>query len=139
MFLQEPMLTKPRNLHAAPAGRGRGGNCVTGRNEPGPRVAARPGDPRDPWRGKCSRAKDPGAAATVARLEADGVLHDPALRAALLQLRREVLMPRAYVRRNSPGMQPRVWQLLDSPHPDDREEWLQVLPPGRARGLLHPL
>jgi hypothetical protein len=63
----------------------------------------------------------------VARLKAEGVLRDPALRAALLHVHREVLMPRAYVRRNGPGVQPGVWQLLDGSHPDDREEWRHLL------------
>lgn len=73
----------------------------------------------------------------VARLEADGVLRDPAVRSALLEVRREELLPSAYVRRNPPGEQPGVWQLLDGAHPDDRAEWLGVLYGGASVRVQH--
>lgn len=73
----------------------------------------------------------------VARLEGDGQLHDPMVRAALLAVRREVLLPRAYVRRNAPGAQPGVWQLLDGTHPEDHAEWLKVIYGGGSVLIQH--
>ncbi|MFI8515919.1 methyltransferase domain-containing protein [Streptomyces sp. NPDC085460] len=63
----------------------------------------------------------------VRRLEADGTLTDARLRAALLSVRREVLLPYAYVRESGPGVEPIDWRLLDGAHPDDREEWLDLI------------
>ncbi len=75
--------------------------------------------------------------AMVARLEADGDLTDPAVREALLAVRREVLLPRAYVRRNAPGAQPGVWQLLDGAHRQDRAEWLELIHSGASVLVQH--
>lgn len=76
-------------------------------------------------------------AAMVARLEADRQVHDPQVRAALLAVRREVLLPQAYVRRNAPGTRPGVWQLLDGTHPEDRAEWLEVIHSGGSVLVQH--
>lgn len=56
----------------------------------------------------------PGATreAMVARLEAAGQLRPGPVREALLALRREVLIPQAYVRRSDPGVQPPRWDFL---------------------------
>uniref|UniRef100_UPI0012FEBC5A methyltransferase domain-containing protein n=1 Tax=Streptomyces megasporus TaxID=44060 RepID=UPI0012FEBC5A len=75
--------------------------------------------------------------AMVARLEASGELRDPAVRAALSAVRREVLLPRAYVRRNEPGARPGVWQLLDGAHPEDRAEWSEVVHGGGSVLVQH--
>jgi protein-L-isoaspartate O-methyltransferase len=63
----------------------------------------------------------------VDRLTTDGVLTDPLLRDALLRLPREVLLPHAYVRVSGPGADPIDWRLLDGSHPDDQEEWLDLI------------
>ncbi|MFI1375558.1 protein-L-isoaspartate O-methyltransferase [Streptomyces longwoodensis] len=65
--------------------------------------------------------------AMVDRLVADGVLTDPRLRDALLRVRREVLLPHAYVRVSGPGADPIDWRLLDGSHPDDQAEWLDLV------------
>ncbi|TKA03174.1 hypothetical protein [Actinacidiphila oryziradicis] len=75
--------------------------------------------------------------AMVARLEADGDLHDPALREALLGVRREVLFPRAYVRRNEPGAEPGKWQLPHRAHPEDLAEWLELIHSGVSVLVQH--
>ncbi|MGW6388963.1 methyltransferase domain-containing protein [Streptomyces sp. NPDC055103] len=69
-------------------------------------------------------------AALVHRLEADGVLSDPRLREALLRVRREVLLPHAYVRVSGPAADPIDWRLLDGSHLDDRTEWLDLVHEG---------
>ncbi|MEV5340151.1 methyltransferase [Streptomyces sp. NPDC052676] len=66
-------------------------------------------------------------AAMVDRLTSAGVLTDPHLRDALLRVRREVLLPHAYVRVSGPGADPIDWRLLDGSHPDDRQEWLDLI------------
>ncbi|WP_406082609.1 methyltransferase [Streptomyces zaomyceticus] len=66
-------------------------------------------------------------AAMVDRLESDGVLTDPRLRAAFLRVRREVLLPHAYRRVSGSGADPIDWHLLDGSHPDDRAEWLDLI------------
>ncbi|GAA2771107.1 hypothetical protein GCM10010521_55900 [Streptomyces rameus] len=66
-------------------------------------------------------------AGMVDRLTADGVLTDVLLRDALLHVRREVLLPHAYVRISGPGADPIDWRLLDGSHPDDQEEWLDLI------------
>ncbi|MET9550982.1 methyltransferase [Streptomyces sp. NPDC006627] len=71
-------------------------------------------------------------AAMVERLEADGVLTDVQLREALLSVPREVLLPHAYVRVSDPGVEPIEWRLLDGAHPDDREEWLDLVHSGES-------
>ncbi|MDT0616414.1 protein-L-isoaspartate O-methyltransferase family protein, partial [Streptomyces lancefieldiae] len=71
-------------------------------------------------------------AAMVERLEADGVLTDVRLREALLSVPREVLLPHAYVRVSDPGAEPIEWRLLDGAHPDDREEWLDLIHSGES-------
>lgn len=60
-------------------------------------------------------AADPVAAreAMVARLETAGQLRPGTVREALLAIRREVLIPQAYVRRSAPGEDPPRWDLLD--------------------------
>lgn len=63
----------------------------------------------------------------VDRLAAEGVLTDSLLRDALLRLPREVLLPHAYVRVSDPGADPIDWRLLDGSHPDDQEEWLDLI------------
>ncbi|WP_257584922.1 MULTISPECIES: methyltransferase domain-containing protein [unclassified Streptomyces] len=71
-------------------------------------------------------------ASMVERLVADGVLTDPRLREALLRVRREVLLPHAYVRVSGPGADPIDWRLLDGSHPDDRAEWLDLVHSGES-------
>ncbi|MFI9358604.1 protein-L-isoaspartate O-methyltransferase [Streptomyces lydicus] len=66
-------------------------------------------------------------AAMVDRLTSAGVLTDPRLREALLRVYREVLLPHAYVRVSGPGAYPIDWRLLDGSHPDDRQEWLDLI------------
>ncbi|MFC8536629.1 methyltransferase [Streptomyces sp. NPDC057249] len=66
----------------------------------------------------------------VDRLSVDGVLSDRLLRDALLRLPREVLLPHAYVRVSGPGADPIEWRLLDGSHPEDRQEWLDVIHSG---------
>ncbi|MFF9624800.1 methyltransferase [Streptomyces griseosporeus] len=66
-------------------------------------------------------------ASMVDRLTTDGVLTDKLLRDALLRLPREVLLPHAYVRVSGPGADPIDWRLLDGSHPDDQEEWLDLI------------
>ncbi|MEU6620974.1 methyltransferase [Streptomyces litmocidini] len=65
--------------------------------------------------------------AMVDRLVSAGVLTDPLLRDALLHVRREVLLPHAYVRVSGPDADPIEWRLLDGSHPDDRQEWLDLI------------
>ncbi|MFC9397484.1 methyltransferase [Streptomyces sp. NPDC057027] len=66
-------------------------------------------------------------AAMVDRLTSAGTLTDPLLRDALLRVPREVLLPHAYLRLSGPGADPIDWRLLDGSHPDDREEWLDLI------------
>ncbi|MFE5486635.1 protein-L-isoaspartate O-methyltransferase [Streptomyces sp. NPDC056527] len=66
-------------------------------------------------------------AAMVDRLVSDGVLTDRRLRSALLRVRREVLLPHAYVRVSGPGAEPIEWRLLQGAHPEDRAEWLELI------------
>ncbi|MFD3538423.1 hypothetical protein ACFWUQ_02850 [Streptomyces sp. NPDC058662] len=66
-------------------------------------------------------------AGMVDRLTTDGVLIDKLLRDALLRLPREALLPHAYVRVSGPGADPIDWRLLDGSHPDDQEEWLDLI------------
>ncbi|WP_233448001.1 MULTISPECIES: methyltransferase [Streptomyces] len=66
-------------------------------------------------------------AAMVARLEKSGELGRGPVREALLALPREVLLPHAYVRVSGPGADPIDWRLLDGSHPDDRQEWLELI------------
>ncbi|WP_234351972.1 MULTISPECIES: protein-L-isoaspartate O-methyltransferase family protein [unclassified Streptomyces] len=71
-------------------------------------------------------------AAMVERLGAEGVLTDSRLRGVLLSVPREVLLPHAYVRVSDPGVEPIGWRLLDGAHPDDREEWLDLVHSGES-------
>ncbi|MFI9210304.1 methyltransferase [Streptomyces sp. NPDC053253] len=66
-------------------------------------------------------------AAMVDRLTSTGVLTDSRLRDALLRVHREVLLPHAYVRVSAPGADPVDWRLLDGSHPEDRQEWLDLI------------
>ncbi|TRV81116.1 methyltransferase [Streptomyces sp. 130] len=68
----------------------------------------------------------------VDRLSTDGVLSDMPLRDALLRLPREVLLPHAYVRVSGPGTEPIDWRLLDGSHPEDRQEWLDLIHSGES-------
>ncbi|GAA2720207.1 MULTISPECIES: methyltransferase domain-containing protein [Streptomyces] len=70
--------------------------------------------------------------AMVRRLEEQGVLSDPLLREALLAVPREVLLPRAYVRRDAGYPEPVVLELLDGVHPEDRKEWLELIYSGAS-------
>ncbi|WP_098011702.1 protein-L-isoaspartate O-methyltransferase [Streptomyces sp. sk226] len=75
--------------------------------------------------------------AMVARLEAAGQLRPGPVREALLALRREVLIPQAYVRRSAPGAEPPRWDLLDWTAPTDRAELLDVLYGGASVLVQH--
>ncbi|MFJ4003847.1 methyltransferase [Streptomyces sp. NPDC090023] len=66
-------------------------------------------------------------AGMVDRLTTEGVLTDALLRDALLRLPREILLPHAYVRVSGPGADPIDWRLLDGSHPDDQQEWLELI------------
>ncbi|MFJ4501904.1 methyltransferase [Streptomyces sp. NPDC088864] len=68
----------------------------------------------------------------VDRLSTDGVLSDVLLREALLRLPREVLLPHVYVRVSGPGTHPIDWRLLDGSHPEDRQEWLDLIHSGES-------
>ncbi|MER7541276.1 hypothetical protein ABTX77_42070 [Streptomyces sp. NPDC097704] len=65
--------------------------------------------------------------AMVRRRESDSGLTAPRPREAFLSVRREVLLPHAYVRVSGPGADPIDWRLLDGSHPDDREEWTDLI------------
>ncbi|MFB8085963.1 methyltransferase [Streptomyces sp. NPDC055992] len=65
-------------------------------------------------------------------LSADGLLSDMLLREALLRMPREVLLPHAYVRVSGPGTEPIDWRLLDGSHPEDRQEWLDLIHSGES-------
>ncbi|WP_338673875.1 methyltransferase [Streptomyces sp. SCSIO 30461] len=66
-------------------------------------------------------------AAMVTRLEEAGHLRPGPVREALLALQREVMLPHAYVRVSGPGADPIDWRLLDGSHPDDQQEWLDMI------------
>ncbi|SFD79777.1 methyltransferase domain-containing protein [Streptomyces aidingensis] len=62
----------------------------------------------------------------VDRLVADGLLHDAAVRRALLVVPREQLLPWIYVLRQEPEQPGRWWwQVLDGTRPQDRAEWVE--------------
>lgn len=85
--------------------------------------------------GPCGPAGDrtgPARKQMVDRLEDDGVLTDPRLREALVRLRLDVLLPHAYVRTSEPGIEPIQWHLLDGSHPEDRQEWLDLVHSGES-------
>jgi protein-L-isoaspartate O-methyltransferase len=65
--------------------------------------------------------------AMVYRLEEKEVSTDPLLHEALLRVRREVLLPGVYVRRDAGYPEPVVLQLLDGAHPEDRHEWFELV------------
>ncbi|MFF3767343.1 protein-L-isoaspartate O-methyltransferase [Streptomyces sp. NPDC001922] len=73
----------------------------------------------------------------VARLEEEGALGPGPVRDALLMLPREVLMPQAYVRRNSQEEGPLRWDLLDWTAAQDRPELLGVLYGGGSVLVQH--
>ncbi|MEV2211282.1 endonuclease VII domain-containing protein [Streptomyces sp. NPDC050997] len=75
--------------------------------------------------------------AMVARLEETGVLRPGPVRDALLSIRREVLMPQAYVRRDLPGEAPPRWDLLDWAEPADRDELVTLLYGGESVLVQH--
>ncbi|MGW5932136.1 protein-L-isoaspartate O-methyltransferase family protein [Streptomyces anulatus] len=84
-------------------------------------------------------AADPVAAreAMVSRLETAGQLRPGAVREALLAIRREVLIPQAYVRRSAPGEDPPRWDLLDWYTLADRVELLGLLYGGGSVLVQH--
>ncbi|NEC91757.1 protein-L-isoaspartate O-methyltransferase [Streptomyces sp. SID12501] len=73
----------------------------------------------------------------VARLEEAGVLRLGPVREALLAIRREVLIPHAYVRRSPPGELPPRWDLLAWADPADRDELLALLHGGESVLIQH--
>jgi protein-L-isoaspartate O-methyltransferase len=73
----------------------------------------------------------------VERLEEKQGRLEPAIRRALLQLRLEILMPRAYVRRVPDGVEPGVWQLLDGSVPQDRAKWIATIFSGDSVRIQH--
>ncbi|MFF0160427.1 protein-L-isoaspartate O-methyltransferase [Streptomyces sp. NPDC005263] len=75
--------------------------------------------------------------AMVARLEETGTLRPGRVRDALRAVRREVLMPQAYVRRSPARERPPRWDLLDWVEPADREELLAVLYGGESVLIQH--
>ncbi|MFD7134514.1 NUDIX domain-containing protein [Streptomyces sp. NPDC059894] len=76
-------------------------------------------------------------AAMVARLEESGELGPQPVRAALLALPRQILMPQAYVRRSVPDEDPPRWDLLDWSRPADRDELLERLHSGDSVAIQH--
>ncbi|WP_414169157.1 protein-L-isoaspartate O-methyltransferase family protein [Streptoverticillium reticulum] len=72
----------------------------------------------------------------VTRLEAAQPLN-PTVREALLALRLDVLIPRAYVRQVPDDVEPGVWKLLDGSHPQDLDEWIKVLYGGDSIRVQH--
>ncbi|WP_328786516.1 protein-L-isoaspartate O-methyltransferase family protein [Streptomyces sp. NBC_00273] len=73
----------------------------------------------------------------VAGLEAAGHLRPGPVRDAFLAVRREVLMPQAYVRRTEPDETPPRWDMLDWGVPADREELLGLLYGGESVLIQH--
>ncbi|MFF4392992.1 protein-L-isoaspartate O-methyltransferase [Streptomyces sp. NPDC001552] len=73
----------------------------------------------------------------VAGLEASGHLRPGPVRDAFLAVRREVLMPQAYVRRTKPDETPPRWDMLDWAVPADREELLGLLYGGESMLIQH--
>ncbi|MFH8884447.1 protein-L-isoaspartate O-methyltransferase [Streptomyces californicus] len=86
-----------------------------------------------------SRGPGPVAAreAMVARLEAAGQLRPGPVREALLALRREVLIPQAYVRRSASEVEPSRWDMLDRASAADRAELVGVLYGGAGVLVQH--
>ncbi|MER7824998.1 methyltransferase [Streptomyces sp. NPDC096097] len=78
-----------------------------------------------------------GPAAMVVRLEESGELGPGPVREALLALPRQILMPRAYVRRSAPDEMPPCCDLLDFSRPADREELLERLHSGNSVAIQH--
>lgn len=109
-----------------------------------PELAQGPADPASPGAAASARTsprvvQDPGTAreAMVARLEEAGVLRPGPVRNALLAIRREVLIPQAYVRRSQPGEEPPRWDLLDWAEPAYRDELLALLYGGESVLVQH--
>ncbi|WP_326593359.1 methyltransferase [Streptomyces sp. NBC_01294] len=100
---------------------------------------ADPTVPPPPARARTTPEDGPAVARAelVARLEADGALGPGPVRDALLGLRREVLMPQAYVRRSKPDETPLRWDLLDWAVAADREELLGLLYGGQSVSVQH--
>ncbi|MFE9468651.1 protein-L-isoaspartate O-methyltransferase [Streptomyces virginiae] len=73
----------------------------------------------------------------VAGLESAGHLRPGPVRETFLAVRREVLMPQAYVRRSKPDETPPRWDLLDWGVPADREELLGLLYGGESVLIQH--
>ncbi len=73
----------------------------------------------------------------VAGLEETGALRSGRVRNALLAVRREVLIPQAYVRRSPRGEVPPRWDLLDWAEPAGREELLALLYGGESVLIQH--
>lgn len=73
----------------------------------------------------------------VAELESAGRLLPGPVRDAFVALRREVLMPQAYVRRSDPAETPPRWDLLDWNLPTDQEELLGLLYGGESVLVQH--
>lgn len=86
-----------------------------------------------------STGVDPAAAraAMVTRLETAGEVQAGPVRAALLALPREALMPQAYVRRSNQDEKPPRWDLLDWARPGDRPELLKLLYSGDSVSIQH--
>jgi len=75
--------------------------------------------------------------AMVAQLAETGVLRPGPVHDALLVIRREVLMPQAYVRRSRPGEAPPRWDLLDWAETADRDELRALLYGGESVLIQH--
>lgn len=75
--------------------------------------------------------------AMVVRLEEAGALRAGPVRDALLAIRREMLMPQAYIRRSRLGETPPRWDLLDWAEPGDRDELLALLYGGESVLVQH--
>ncbi|MGX5186239.1 hypothetical protein ACWKT5_26545 [Streptomyces avermitilis] len=70
-------------------------------------------------------------------METSGEVRPGPVREALLRLPRQVLMPKAYVRRSAPDEDPPRWDLLDWSRPDDRDELLERLHSGDSVAIQH--
>ncbi|MFJ9893558.1 protein-L-isoaspartate O-methyltransferase [Streptomyces sp. NPDC091280] len=112
---------------------------MTSLNTGSAQTAATPTRTAPPIASDSATVVDPAAARAtmVSRLEAEGALSLGAVRAALLSLPLEELIPQAYVRRSPDGETPKRWELLDWSAPQDRPELQGLLYDGGSVPVQH--